>query len=142
MTIGRIIANRQQDIVRCSPETTVREAARLLAERRIGALPVLGGDEVVGIFSERDLLYCVARDGEAVLDWTVSQVMTAPAITVDPSTSAIEAAALMTKRRIRHLPVIENGRLVAFVSIGDIVKYRLEMIESEAQAMRDYIRTA
>jgi CBS domain-containing protein len=142
MTIGRIIASRQQDIVHCSPETSVREAARLLAERRIGALPVLEGGEVVGIFSERDLLYCVARDGESVLGRQVSEVMTAPPITVDPATSAIEAASLMTQRRIRHLPVMENGRLVAFISIGDIVKYRLELIENEAQAMRDYIRTA
>jgi len=142
MTIGRIIASGHQDIVRCSPQTSVREAARLLAERRIGALPVLDGADVVGIFSERDLLYCVARDGEAVLDRAVGQVMTAPPITVDPATTALEAASLMTQRRIRHLPVIEDGRLVAFVSIGDIVKYRLQQIESEAQAMRDYIRTA
>jgi Predicted signal-transduction protein containing cAMP-binding and CBS domains len=142
MTIGRIIANRHQDIVHCSPETSVREAARLLAERRIGALPVMEGEQVAGIFSERDLLYCVARDGEAALDAPVREVMTAPPITVDPSTSALDAASLMTQRRIRHLPVIEDGRLVAFVSIGDIVKYRLEMIENEAQAMRDYIRTA
>jgi CBS domain-containing protein len=142
MTIGRIIANRHQDIVHCSPETSVREAAGLLAERRIGALPVLKDEEVAGIFSERDLLYCVARDGEAVLGRQVAEVMTAPAITASPSTTVLEAASLMTERRIRHLPVIENGQLVAFVSIGDIVKHRLEQIENEAQAMRDYIRTA
>jgi CBS domain-containing protein len=142
MTIGRIIANRKQDIVHCSPQASVREAASLLAERRIGALPVLSDSEVVGIFSERDLLYCVARDGEVVLGRQVSEVMTSPAITVDPSTSVLEAASLMTERRIRHLPVIENGRLVAFISIGDIVKFRLEQVEGEAQAMRDYIRTA
>ena len=142
MTIGHIIANGHQDIVHCSPGTSVREAARLLAERRIGALPVLNGAEVVGIFSERDLLYCVARDGEAALEREVGQVMTAPPITVGPATTALEAASLMTQRRIRHLPVIEDGRLVAFVSIGDIVKYRLERIENEAEAMRDYIRTA
>jgi len=142
MTIGRIISNRHLDIVHCSPEASVREAASLLAERRIGALPVLSGDSVVGIFSERDLLYCVARDGEAVLGRRVSEVMTSPAITVDPSTSVLEAASLMTERRIRHLPVMEAGKLIAFVSIGDIVKYRLEQVEGEAAAMRDYIRTA
>jgi len=142
MTIKRITANRHQDIVQCSPQASVREAASLLAERRIGAMPVLSGSEVVGIFSERDLLYCVARDGEAVLGREVGEVMTSPAITVHPSASVLDAASLMTERRIRHLPVIDDGRLVAFVSIGDIVKYRLQQIEGEAQAMRDYIRTA
>jgi len=142
MTIKRITANRHQDIVHCSPQASVREAASLLAERRIGAMPVLSGSEVVGIFSERDLLYCVARDGEAVLGREVGEVMTSPAITVHPSASVLDAASLMTERRIRHLPVIDDGRLVAFVSIGDIVKYRLQQIEGEAQAMRDYIRTA
>ena len=68
--------------------------------------------------------------------------MTAPPITVDPTTGALDALDLMTRRRIRHLPVIDNGRLTAFVSIGDLVKYRIGLIESEAQAMRDYIRTA
>jgi len=142
MTIGRIIADRHQDIVRCSPQTRVSEAARLLADRRIGAMPVVADGEVVGIFSERDLLYCMARDGASALDSEVREVMTAPAITVVPATTALEAATLMTQRRIRHLPVIEEGQLVAFVSIGDIVKFRLEMVESEAAAMRDYIRTA
>jgi CBS domain-containing protein len=72
----------------------------------------------------------------------VADVMTAPPITVDPATGALDALELMTRRRIRHLPVIDNGRLTAFVSIGDLVKYRIGLIESEAQAMRDYIRTA
>jgi CBS domain-containing protein len=142
MTIGRIIASRDQDVVQCAPQTSVREAARMLATRRIGAMPVVDGGEVVGIFSERDLLYCVARDGEAVLGMEVREVMTAPPITVGPATTALEALSLMTKRRIRHLPVIEEGRFIAFVSIGDIVKYRIDSAEGEAEAMRDYIRTA
>ena len=142
MTIARLIAGRDQQIVTCSPRDTVREAARLLADRRIGALPVLDGDRVAGIFSERDLLYCVALHGEEALGLVVADVMTAPPITAEPGTSALDALALMTRRRIRHLPVIEDGRLTAFVSIGDLVKYRIDMIENEAQAMRDYIRTA
>lgn len=142
MTIGRIIASRHQDIVTCSPQTSVGDAARLLAERRIGALPVLDGTKVAGIFSERDLLYCVAREGDGVLEMQVAEVMTAPPITVDPATTANEALALMTRRRVRHLPVLENGEFIGFVSIGDIVKYRLESVENEAEAMRDYIRTA
>jgi len=142
MTIARITAGRAQDIVSCQPGVTVREAAGLLAERRIGALPVVEGEAVVGIFSERDLLYCVAREGAAVLDRPLSQVMTAPPITVDPATDVLEALSLMTRRRIRHLPVVQDGRMVGFVSIGDLVKHRIELIEGEAQAMRDYIRTA
>lgn len=142
MTIARLIAGRDQQIVHCSPKDSVREAARLLAERRIGALPVLDGNRVTGIFSERDLLYCVALHGEEALGLVVAEVMTAPPIAVDPATGALDALELMTRRRIRHLPVIDNGRLAAFVSIGDLVKYRIDLIESEAQAMRDYIRTA
>jgi CBS domain-containing protein len=142
MTMARIMSGDVHNIVSCSPQASVREAAGLLAERRIGALPVLEDERVVGIFSERDLLYCVAKEGGAVLDRPVSQVMTAPPITVDPATDPLDAMSLMTKRRIRHLPVVEHGRMIGFVSIGDLVKHRIELIESEAQAMRDYIRTA
>lgn len=142
MTIARLIAGTDQQIVHCSPRQTVSEAAGLLAERRIGALPVLDKERVSGIFSERDLLYCVARHGEGALGLTVGEVMTAPAITVSPDTAVLEALDLMTRRRIRHLPVIERGRLAAFVSIGDLVKYRIDLAESEARQMREYIRTA
>jgi CBS domain-containing protein len=142
MTIARIVAGRDQQIVHCTPRETVREAAQLLAERRIGALPVLEKGKVAGIFSERDVLYCVAKHGDEALGLTVANVMTAPAITIDQATSVNDALELMTRRRIRHLPVVEDGRLVAFVSIGDLVKYRIELVENEAQAMRDYIRTA
>jgi CBS domain-containing protein len=142
MTIARIVAGRDQQIVHCTPRETVREAAQLLAEWRIGALPVLEKGKVAGIFSERDVLYCVAKHGDEALGLTVAKVMTAPAITIDQATSVNDALELMTRRRIRHLPVVEDGRLVAFVSIGDLVKYRIELVENEAQAMRDYIRTA
>lgn len=142
MTIARIIEGRSRDIVSCSPHSTVREAARLLADKRIGAMPVLDGAWVAGIFSERDLLYCIAREGDDVLDRQVAEVMTAPAISVEASTPVLEALALMTRRRIRHLPVVSMGRMVDFISIGDLVKYRLSMVETEAQAMREYITLA
>lgn len=142
MTIARLIADRTREIMRCAPEDGVEQAARQLADNRIGALPVLDGRTVVGIFSERDLLYCIARDGPDALRLRVAAVMTAPAITVTPDTTALEALSLMTRRRIRHLPVVEDGRLIEFVSIGDLVKYRIDLIENEAEAMRDYIRTA
>ncbi len=142
MTIARLIEGRDQEIIHCAPTDTVRQAAQLLAEKRIGALPVMEGGKVVGIFSERDLLYCIARDGGDTLDQPVSAVMTAPAITIDLSENALSALALMTRRRIRHLPVVDGERLVSFVSIGDLVKFRIEMVEAEARQLRDYIRTA
>ena len=142
MTIAKVIEGRERNIVHCDPGTTVREAARLLAENRIGALPVIEGGKVVGIFSERDLLYCVAKEAGVALLHDVRSVMTAPAITVEPATDALEALSLMTRRRIRPLPVVKGEELVAFVSIGDLVKYRVDQVESEAQAMREYITTA
>ena len=142
MTIARLIAGRDQQIVACSPRETVREAAARLAENRIGAMPVVDSGSVIGIFSERDLLYCVAKHGDSALDLLVSNVMTAPPITADPESTIRDALEVMTLRRIRHLPVLDGDHLVAFVSIGDLVKHRLELVEHEAQAMRDYIRTA
>jgi CBS domain-containing protein len=142
MTIARLIAGREQQIVRCSPQETVGEAAQRLAENRIGAMPVVADERVIGIFSERDLLYCVAKHGSGALDLLVDHVMTAPPIAADRETTVRDALEVMTLRRIRHLPVLDGERLVAFVSIGDLVKHRLELVEHEAQAMREYIRTA
>lgn len=142
MTIARIIAGREQRVIGCTPQDTLRYAAGLLAENRIGAMPVLDEGQVAGIFSERDVLYCVAKHGDGALELKVADVMTAPAITVESAMQVSEALELMTRRRIRHLPVVEQGALIAFVSIGDLVKYRIDMAENEAEAMRDYIRTA
>lgn len=142
MTIAKVIAGRQREIFSCKASATVEEAARILSERRIGAMPVLQEGRLVGIFSERDLLYCVAREGATALFRRVSEVMTAPAITVEPDTGVIEALSLMTRRRIRHLPVERAGETVGFVSIGDLVKYRLELTQAEAEQMREYIQTA
>lgn len=142
MTIAKVIGGREREIFTCEAGATVEEAARILAERRIGALPVLDNGRLAGIFSERDLLYCVAREGSAALFLRVSAVMTAPAITVEPETGVIEALSLMTRRRIRHLPVTRGDELVGFVSIGDLVKHRIELVEAEAEQMREYIQTA
>lgn len=141
MTIGRLIESRGR-IHTCDISTTVREAAAHLAERRIGAMPVMAGGTIAGIFSERDLIYRLHEFGASVLDKPVGEVMTAPAVTVEPKTEVMTALALMTRRRIRHLPVMDDGDMVGFVSIGDLVKHRLEKVESEAAAMREYIQTA
>ena len=103
---------------------------------------VIEQGQIAGIFSERDLVYCLKEHGSDVLGWPVSRAMTSPAITVDPATSALAALGIMTRRRIRHLPVVEGGHLAGIVSIGDLVKYRMEKIEQEANAMREYIQSA
>lgn len=142
MTIRRLIEGRNAAIVTCGADTTVREAIALLAERRIGAMPVLEDDRIVGIFSERDVIYQLHAQGPAVLDSTLREVMTSPALTVEPETSVLAALSLITRRRVRHLPVVQDGKMVGLVSIGDLVKYRIEHIEAEAEALRTYIQTA
>ncbi len=143
MTIARITAKRSaSEIVSCEATTQVRDVVKLLAEKRIGAVPILQAGQVVGIFSERDVIYRLAAEGEMCLARPVSDVMTAPAITVEETTTIDDALSLMTKRRIRHLPVLENGALKAFISIGDLVKTKMDEVEHEAEAMRSYIQTA
>ena len=138
MTLAVLLRDRGP-IVHAAPETTVREVIDLLAEHRIGAVPVIEGDKVAGIMSERDVITALRRDGPAILDWPVERVMTRPAITVESHFPVLAGLSLMTSRRIRHLPVVDSGKLVGFVSIGDLVKARIERIESEADAMRSYI---
>lgn len=142
MTIARLIEGRSGPIISIESTASVGEAVALLAEKRIGALPVMQGGAIVGIFSERDVVYGLARQGGAMLDGPVGAAMTAPVITVDPQTEVLEALGLMTRRRVRHLPVVRGGAMIGFISIGDLVKYRIERIESEAQAMRSYIQSA
>jgi CBS domain-containing protein len=120
----------------------VFDAVRKLGEKRIGALLVMHQGRIAGIMSERDVIYCLRDHGADVLQWPVSQVMTADAITAETTMSVLAALALMTQRRIRHLPVVEDGNLKGIVSIGDLVKYRMERIEAEADAMRTYIQSA
>ena len=142
MTIARILAGRPAELVTATPDTPVRAVVGMLAERRIGALPIMENGRTVGIFSERDVLYCLAREGASVLDQPVSAVMTSPPITVAPDSSVLGALSLMTRRRIRHLPVVDGETMIGFVSIGDLVKHRIDAIEREADALRTYIQTA
>jgi CBS domain-containing protein len=142
MTIALILEHKGSEVVSLPADATVREAVAMLAERRIGAVPVTQDGRVAGIMSERDVIYCLKSDGAAILDWPVSRVMTSPAITAEPSMPALVALSQMTKRRIRHLPVVEDGRLTGIVSIGDLVAYRIARIEEEAEAMRSYIQSA
>lgn len=142
MTIASILAGKGRDVVRVDTEMSVLSVIGLLAERRIGCVPVVENGKVVGIFSERDVIYGLGRDGAKALDHSVGEVMTSPALTIDPSAAVMSALSLMTKRRVRHLPVVEDEKLVGFVSIGDLVKHRIDKIEAEASALRDYIQSA
>lgn len=142
MNVAAILQGKGDEVVQVQSTDSVLSAVQLLATRRIGCVPVIDHGAVVGIFSERDLVYRVATDGAAVLDQPVSAVMTSPAFTITPDTQVIQGLSLMTQRRIRHLPVVADGRIVGLVSIGDLVKYRIDSIESEAEAMRVYIQSA
>ena len=141
MTIAAILGRRTFETLTIAPETSVREAVAILAEKKIGALPVVRAGAVAGIMSERDIIYCLKSDGAAVLDWPVDRIMTSPAITVERDTEVLRALSMMTQRRIRHLPVVEGGALVGIVSIGDLVKYRMDRIEADAEAMLTYIQS-
>lgn len=140
MNLAAVLKAKGSSVATTEASATVREAIDQLGERRIGALVVLEGGRAAGIISERDVIYCLRESGGAVLDWPVERLMTSPVITAEPETPILSALALMTDRRIRHLPVERGGQLVGIVSIGDLVKHRMQQIEHEAQAMRSYIQ--
>jgi CBS domain-containing protein len=142
MSVKAILQTKGASVLSITSEASVAEAVAMLAKHRIGALPVINGGEVLGIFSERDVVYGLAKEGAAALERPVSEVMTTPAMTVDSDCAVLAALSLMSRRRIRHLPVVDSDGLVGFISIGDLVKYRIEKIESEAEAMRSYIQSA
>ena len=142
MTIAAVLRDKGSAVETIGPDAPVSEVVAKLGEKRIGALPVIVDGEIGGIISERDVIYCLREHGADALDWPVSRVMTAPAITAPADTPVLAALALMTQRRIRHLPVVAGGEIRGIVSIGDLVKHRMERIEAEAEAMRAYIQSA
>jgi CBS domain-containing protein len=142
MTIAAILQGKGNEVIQLGPDVSLQQAVALLVERRIGCVPVVAGGKVVGIFSERDVVRAVGEGGADVLSKPVSSVMTSPAVTIAPDMAVMTALSLMTRRRIRHLPVLDNDAIIGFVSIGDLVKYRIDRIEAEAAAMRDYIQSA
>lgn len=143
MTVALILAVKGHDVTTTQPHRTLREVATILAEKGIGAVIITGGDgEVLGILSERDIVRAIGRHGPEVLEDSVSKHMTGKVITARIDESIDQVMEQMTARRFRHMPVIHNGRLAGVVSIGDVVKHRLEMIESEHRALREYIASA
>ncbi|TXC72022.1 CBS domain-containing protein [Sphingomonas ginsenosidivorax] len=142
MTIAAILQTKSDAIWSLAPDDTLAQAVALLAERRIGAAPVVEDGRVIGIFSERDVIHRLGADGAAALDLRVRDAMTAPVRAVGANEPVIGALSLMTQQRIRHLPILDGDTLIGFVSIGDLVKYRIDRIEADAAAMRDYIQSA
>ena len=142
MTIASVLRDKGAAVETVTADTSVHDVVRRLGEKRIGALPVVEDGRITGIVSERDVIYRLRDHGPEMLEWPVSQIMSSPAITASPDTDVLAALALMTQRRIRHLPVVEGGEIRGIVSIGDLVKHRMERIEAEADAMRAYIQSA
>jgi CBS domain-containing protein len=143
MTVGIILAAKGREVVTIDPGASLAEAVGLLAEKRIGAALILGADRrIVGIISERDIVRALAEGGTAALDQPVSRTMTRKVETCNESETVSSIMERMTAGKFRHMPVVDQGRLVGVVSIGDIVKHRLQEMERESVAMRDYIQTA
>ncbi|SJZ50640.1 CBS domain-containing protein [Consotaella salsifontis] len=143
MTVKHILERKGRDVVTMQPTATLAEAAQLLAQKRIGAVVLLDGDgKVNGILSERDIVRLIGTKGISALEEPVSKVMTLKVVTCPENTTVIEAMEIMTERRFRHLPVIEEGKLVGLVSIGDIVAERIARAEQEAEDIRNYIATS
>jgi CBS domain-containing protein len=143
MNVEMILKTKGRDVITIQPSATLAAAARLLQQRGIGAIVVLdqeGG--VAGILSERDIVHTLAKSGPNSLNQPVGEVMTRRLHTCKLADTINDLMALMTAQRIRHLPVVEQGRLCGIVSIGDVVKYRLEEVEFEAGALREYVATA
>ena len=143
MTVRSILDEKGHDVVTLRPDATLAEATRLLGERRIGAVVVTRGDrKIEGILSERDIVRASGEHGADALDLAVGKVMTARVRTCRETSTVNEVMEVMTRGRFRHLPVEKDGQLDGIISIGDVVKRRIEEVEREAEQIREYIATA
>jgi CBS domain-containing protein len=143
MTVGIILTRKGRDVVTIDLSATLGEAARLLAEKRIGAALILGADHrIAGIISERDVVLALAEGGAGALDLPVGRTMTRKVETCTEGEAVSSIMERMTHGKFRHMPVVDQGRLIGVISIGDVVKHRVHEMEHESRAMRDYIQTA
>ncbi len=142
MTVANIINEKGSDVVTTSPDRSLAEVAAILSEKRIGAIVVVENDTIQGIISERDIVRALASHGSEALRKLAADCMTARVVTCRPEDTINDVMHKMTSGRFRHLPVVEDGRLGGIVSIGDIVKRRIEEVEREAEQIREYIATA
>ena len=143
MTVKAILSVKGSEVVSIEPTASLASAANLLAQRRIGSLVVLGAaGRLAGILSERDIVRAVGEGGAAAMEWPVAQIMTRTAVTCTPDEPVESLMERMTSGKFRHMPVLDKNRLVGIVSIGDVVKDRVQAMERETEAMRDYIQSA
>lgn len=143
MNVKTILAAKGGDVICIEPTATLAAAAQLLCKHRIGALVIRGaGGHLAGILSERDIVRSITEHGAEALALPVGQVMTRDVVTAGEDESIADIMERMTSRKFRHLPVVSGGKLIGLVSIGDVVKQRVEEVERESEALRDYIRTA
>ena len=142
MTVRAILDSKGHQIQSVEPETKLSDAIKILAEKKIGAVLAMSRGRIEGILSERDVVRVLGQRGASVLDEPVSAVMTRKVISCRQSDTVSEIMEMMTQGKFRHLPVVEDGRVVGLISIGDIVKWRVKEYETEQEAMREYIKTA
>jgi CBS domain-containing protein len=143
MTVSIVLAGKGRDVVTIDPNASLAAAVELLAEKRIGAVVIVGADRrIVGILSERDIVRALAEQGRKALDEPVSAAMTRKVSTCHERETISSIMERMTRGKFRHVPVVDQGRLAGIVSIGDVVKHRLSEVEHDSAAMRDYILTA
>ena len=139
MLVSQVLKSKGEAVFTASPHETLQGAATMLHARRVGAMVVTEGDRVVGILSERDVVRAVSEHGGAALSRPISDIMSRDVIFAEPKESLDLLLERMTDRRIRHLPVCVDGRLVGIVSIGDLVKAKIAETEAEAQTLKAYI---
>lgn len=142
MIVAGILKNKGNDVVSVSPQAAVADVVQKLATHRIGAVLVVSGGELMGILSERDIVRSLAENGAGTLDRTAADLMTSSVTTATPQTTVDAAMELMTAGRFRHVPVLEEGRLVGLVSIGDVVKAKIAHAELEVDSLRSYVAGA
>ena len=143
MSVAQILNAKGSSVITAAAADRVSQVAAILAEKKIGSVVITNPKgRIEGIVSERDIVRAVASGGAAALDWPVSEIMSGSVRTCGPGDTESELMALMTDHRIRHLPVVDGGRLRGMISIGDVVKFRIEAIEREAEDMKTYISSA
>jgi CBS domain-containing protein len=140
--VSAVLKQKGCHVVTVAPQQTVASVIEVLARNRIGAAPVINGEgQLVGIISERDIIRGMSEHADAVLTLPAARLMTREVRTCSSEDQLVEIMEVMTLQRIRHLPVVQNGALQGIVSIGDVVKQRLEEVQSEAEDLRRYIRS-
>jgi len=142
MTVRSILNTKGHQITSVQPDAKLAAAVKLLGEKKIGAVLVMNQSRLDGILSERDIVRVLGERGAAVLEEPVSDVMTRKVVSCKETDTVAEIMEMMTTGKFRHLPVLDNGKVVGLISIGDIVKRRVQEYESEQEALRDYIKTA